>query len=100
MDPDIVRRNRRYLNSLREWIAPEDCRASRAGRAMVRDDLGRRERGPLTRAFRDSAAVRCRRYRLAPRSAFRLELNGWLGQHERRAVGVVSGVGLGLFARA
>lgn len=66
-----------------------------AGFVIVWDDLDRRDSGPMTRTFTELAAALRARYRLAPECAFRLELNGWLGQHEHRhTVGVVNSIGL------
>jgi predicted O-methyltransferase YrrM len=67
----------------------------RAGFVMVWDDLDRLASGSVTQAFEEIAATMRRRYRLAAAASFRLELNGWLGQHEHRhTIGVVSSIGL------
>lgn len=60
---------------------------------IVWDDLDRHAEGPVTQAFIDICA------RLSARngasSNFRVELNGWLGQHEHRhTVGVWNNIGL------
>ena len=66
-----------------------------AGFVIVWDDLDRLESGPMTCVFLEIAADLRERYRLPPECAFRLELNGWLGQHEHRhTVGVVNSIGL------
>lgn len=62
MDRDLIRKNREYLNSVSDWIAPQDYRARRAGygclarvpallgrstgSARAWHDLERRERVP------------------------------------------------------
>jgi hypothetical protein len=67
----------------------------RAGFVTVWDDLDRDANGPVTRAFEEIAHALRRRHRLAPDAGFRLELNGWLGQHEHRhTIGVVNSIGL------
>lgn len=66
-----------------------------AGFVMVWDDLDRSPAGPVTRAYQEIADALRRRYDLPPEAAFRLELNGWLGQHEHRhTIGVINSVGL------
>lgn len=62
---------------------------------IVWDDLDRLESGPVTRAFLRIADFLQARYRLPAASVFRVELNGWLGQHEHKhTVGVINNLGL------
>lgn len=66
-----------------------------AGFVVVWDDLDRLETGPVTQAYREIADALAQRYHLPPAAIFRLQLNGWLGQHEHRhTVGIVNGIGL------
>lgn len=66
-----------------------------AGFVIVWDDLDRRASGPVTRAYREIAGALRSRYGLGAGAAFRVALNGWLGQHEHRhTVGVVNSIGL------
>lgn len=85
--PEMLRREFSMLERF-ELLDP-------AGFVIVWDDLDRLAAGPVTRAYQDIVDALRRRYHLAAAAAFRLELNGWLGQHEHRhTVGVISSVGL------
>ncbi|GEM_PF-5963030 len=139
MNRDIIHKNRAHLHSVKNWIALENYRRSRAhygclprmlpllnvasplpsgvrylelgvsvgkniyvlanafaaGFVIVWDDLDRLESGPVTRAFLGIADFLRARYRLPAASVFRVELNGWLGQHEHKhTVGVINNLGL------
>lgn len=62
---------------------------------IVWDDLDRQADGPVTTAFDEIAARLAGRCPLARDGCFRIELNGWLGQHEHRhTVGVINNIGL------
>lgn len=66
-----------------------------AGFVMVWDDLDRREDGAITRAFLDIAHVLQLGHGAPSDACFRLELNGWLGQHEHKhTIGVINNIGL------
>lgn len=66
-----------------------------AGFVMVWDDLDRRESGPVSRAQREIVRSLSRRFGLPRAAGFRLEMNGWLGQHEHKhTVGVINSIGL------
>jgi hypothetical protein len=66
-----------------------------AGFVMVWDDLDRLDNGAVTRAFLEIAEELQQRHDLPSAASFRLELNGWLGQHEHKhTVGVINNIGL------
>lgn len=66
-----------------------------AGFVVVWDDLDRDADGPVTAAFEEIGARLRERCALARDGCFRIELNGWLGQHEHRhTVGVINNIGL------
>lgn len=80
----------------REWEMIERHELLDAdGFVIVWDDLDRQPTGAITRAFVEiGAGLRCR-FRLPTEAMFRVQLNGWMGQHEHRhTIGVINSIGL------